>query len=193
MAVIPIGFGQINYVFRGTGVPTGAEITLGFENNSASQDPAVLAGQAEAAVGAIFAQLTDEIGLDKVVVKLGPNATGPQGEVTGTWEGLASGETVAPNTAALVKKGTALGGRQGRGRMYIPGIPENEVTGAGTLDGTFLDALQASVEFWMTELAGDGMNPALLRGPNSPALPPEEITSFSVDSKVATQRRRLRR
>src|SRR5918998_3527883 len=46
--------------------------------------------------------------------------------------GTVAGGGLTQNCAWLVKKKSALGGRNNRGRLYIPGLPENWVTNHGS-------------------------------------------------------------
>jgi hypothetical protein len=97
------------------------------------------------------------------------------------------------NCALLVRKRTALGGRRGRGRMYLPPFPlaEGGIDHAGKVDPALVSAWTASSQ----QAFNEGVSPVLLHAtsPKSPTPPPTPITSFLVDSMIATQRRRLRR
>lgn len=120
-----------------------------------------------------------------------------------TWEstagsGTGSGDPPAspPNTALLVRKLTTRGGRKGRGRCFYPEVQQNAVDPNGELTTVALGNYQDAWDDWMAELEGtssfgDGFR---LFHTNSPATdgPPNLITNFVVDGKVATQRRRLR-
>lgn len=108
---------------------------------------------------------------------------------TGNDPGTGSAGLDPPATSILVNKLTLLGGRSGRGRMFIA-----QPNGANTFDdGTlstayltstqgFLDTLIAAIE---TVVGGDAY---LLHSGPSPA--PTLIQSFVVDRKLGTQRRR---
>jgi hypothetical protein len=97
------------------------------------------------------------------------------------------------NTAYLVHKNTAFGGRTGRGRCYIPGVVEASVGP----DGDLLDATQTAIttdfQAWRTEIIALDLVPVVLHGPGHGALAPRPITSFACDGFAATQRRRMRR
>lgn len=100
-----------------------------------------------------------------------------------------------PNVATLVRKVTALGGRRGRGRFYLPGVAlMNNVTEAGLIGDTFFNGFQVRLTDWYDALVNETvpgpLGPVLLHSeaPSSPAV----ITAFELQRKVATQRRRLR-
>lgn len=188
--VIPVNFGQITWIFAGSGVPHGAAVTLGFGGFGA--DPAqTLADAAKAAFATtIMPQLIQNVGLVRTLVKLGPNATGPQAESLGSTDGGDLSAQAPPMVAYLVKKTTALGGRKNRGRMYLPGVDETEVSQTGLIASTKLTPLQTALTNLFIALTAANMDPHIL---HSDATGPTPIGSFILSSIVATQRRRLRR
>jgi hypothetical protein len=111
--------------------------------------------------------------------------------------GNIAGAPLPNNCAVLVKKQTQLGGRRGRGRMFIPGITAAQVTGSGVIDVGTLTSWQSMV----TELflgspdnaPANVVEPVLFhRLPTTSDLPPTPIVGLAVDGRIATQRRRLR-
>lgn len=112
-----------------------------------------------------------------------------------------AGAPIPVNTAFLVKKKTALGGRRNRGRMFVPAgaySSANWVSGAGIVApeqlakmGTGLDSFQTSLQ--SDNESGPPLDPVLFHQPGE-ALEgdPTLIIDFICDSKIATQRRRLR-
>ena len=100
-----------------------------------------------------------------------------------------------PNTAVLIKKTTASGGRRNRGRMYVPGFGlRSLVTPAGIIDPAYLADLQTNLDDFLALInAGTGFNATNLGVLHSePPSAPAVITSLTAEAKVATQRRRLR-
>lgn len=191
--VIPEGFAQANLIFTGAAVPLGAEMTLGLELILGTPSPEEVA-ESVAGIWEVSGLLfqVDDITLERVAVKFGPNDTGPSGEFALGTNGGDAGEPDSPNVAVLVKKQTALGGRAGRGRWFIPGIRETRVEPGGHINGDYAEDLQAALENFRAGLITDDLRATLLHGPDSPITEPTEITSFIVDSTAATQRRRLR-
>lgn len=193
MALIPSGFAQINWKFTGTSCPNGAEVTLGVDISSYAGTPAAAAGDAIAAWTASIDAITPAtVTLASVLVKFGPNATGPSAEVTSGNAGSGGGASTSPNVCWLVHKNTALGGRAGRGRMYWPGVQESEVDPSGALTTAFQTGAQTAMNTFLSSLATDLLIPVVLHGAASPLSAPTTITSFTVDGRAATQRRRLR-
>jgi len=111
----------------------------------------------------------------------------------GSDNGDAGEQVCPPNTALLVKKLTARGGRKGRGRFYYPDVQEAAVDASGTIDSSSLAGYQTRWNDWMSDIVGvDGVVlPVLLHSESSDGSP-DEILSTPVQAKVATQRRRLR-
>lgn len=110
--------------------------------------------------------------------------------------GVIAGLNVPQNTAFLARKQTNLGGRRNRGRMYIPGVPESWVTGAGVVPignvGDINTALGKLLVGGLIHTAfGFLGQPVLLH--QSGSQTPTEIVDLQAQRIVATQRRRLRR
>lgn len=191
---IPDGFAQANLKFGGPAAPEGAEITIGLDLALTSATPVEVAEAVAAAWDASVAhQQSSSLNFDSVYVKFGPGNTGPSGEASGTGGLYASASAVPPQVSVIVNKGTALGGRSGRGRMFVPGIPEGSVTPAGLIDGGVQSDWNTDLIEFATALAGDDLSLVLLHGPDSPVTVPTPITSLIVSAKVGTQRDRLRR
>lgn len=105
--------------------------------------------------------------------------------------GTGANTVIPPNTSVLATKRTLLGGRKGRGRLFLPPPPEGQVNNIGVLDSSYVDGLQDLVDTMMTAMESElGGAPYLLHTDPSPA--PTLIQSISVEQVVATQRRRLR-
>ena len=136
-------------------------------------------------------------------VQIGPGtlAVGQDGGDPITFESpefLPGGESsfpLWPNSAVLVKKGTASGGRRNRGRLYVPGLAiRSLITPGGTIDSAFLADFQTNLDTFL-DTVNDGtlFNPTNLGVLHSePPSAPAVITSLTADAKLATQRRRLR-
>lgn len=102
-----------------------------------------------------------------------------------------AGVSAPPQVSFLFRKRTLRGGRAGRGRNYVPGVPNDYLTDAGGLGG----AVSAILTTWTDSLddlmANLGSTTAYLLH-SDPELEPDEITTWELDGTVATQRRRLR-
>jgi hypothetical protein len=145
--------------------------------------------------------------IDAVYVLFG-NGTAPDDDqpatkvlcTTGAETGQNSSGTECnpPNTAYLIHKGVAAGHP---GRAFVPGVLDNQVFSNGVLDSTFRADQQTILNGMFNDVGdidggGPVVFPAKMRklpasfGPNEYAL--QEVTSYVLDGKVATQRRRLR-
>jgi hypothetical protein len=131
--------------------------------------------------------------IDSCLVKYGPNATGEAGVYSNPLAGTAAATSAGPNTSYLVRKNTGFGGRTGRGRLYLPGVTDTAYLEGGAILAATVTAVTNAFEALRTSLISVGIVPTLLHAPGSPVTLPRPITSFSCDSRAATQRRRLRR
>lgn len=191
--LIPEGYGQVNFLFTGLGVPNGAEVTLGVEMPLPTPPPDEFAETMRAIwVDRISPFQVDDVAVEGVRVKYGPNETGVSGESLGHWGGEDSGEPEAPQVSVLVKKITVDGGRAGRGRLYMPGIRETRIEAGGLLNGTYKGDLQTAFDAFLQDIEDLEANAVVLHGETSPLEEPSRILSLQVQSMVATQRRRLR-
>lgn len=114
--------------------------------------------------------------------------------------GSAGGQTLTSNTALLVKKQTALSGRRNRGRMYLPpfSLGEGAVSNNGTIDSQAHNEVSNQITAWFnavqTYLGTEDLVLFHSLGGSSgtEVLPSTPISSLQLDTKVATQRRRMR-
>lgn len=106
--------------------------------------------------------------------------------------GARGGDLLTPQTQGLIHKRTALAGRSERGRMYIPDMEESQVNNDGLLNGSAIALLQAIADAWFGLSASDALilAPQLL---HEVVGSPTPITAMTVETMVATQRRRYRR
>lgn len=208
--IIPEGYGQINLLFTGPGLPNGAQVTWGIDNRTLDLTPLQI-GQVilDAYNTANFdALMTTAANLTGILVKLGPEDTGPSIVFSCSVPGINS-DPASAAVAHLAHKHTAFGGRRGRGRAFWPAVRESQVDGGGAI-------LSATVTLWNTalftfhaELATEGIPMVVLHGPpthweivdgqpkrvndSSAGVPaPYEMSGWTLDPMVATQRRRQR-
>lgn len=194
MAVIPNNFAQANLIFGGTQYPLGAQVTIGLDIIAGSATPTIAANALiDNYTTNLAPEICNECRLTGVLVKFGPEATGPSALVPASVSGSAGTGGVASNVAFLVHKVTTLGGRAGRGRFYLPGPREANVSESGAIDTGTVTGLQTALGAFLTQMVADGDGPVLLHGETSPLSVPTPITDFVIDARVATQRRRLRR
>lgn len=143
-----------------------------------------------------FAPITSTIvTLEEVKLRIGPTPTGPTYSAVVSTPGTQTSALLPPNCAVLVQKRTLLGGRANRGRMYLPGISLIAATldSGGNFSSGQAEAIQDAVDAFFAELVDVPVfgtaRPVLLHSASSDPTP---ITGFTVPTKIATQRRRLR-
>lgn len=193
MTVIPVGFAQANLLFGGVAQPNGAQVTLGLDIPTGTLTPGDVAALVVSNVETnLMDQMANSTTFLLCLVKFGPTTTGASAEWPSGMAGSLPGDPAPPNTTYLVRKNTASGGRAGRGRMYLPGCTDPDVLQGGTLDPARRGGLQTAMNDFFDQLNTDSLGPVLLHGETSPLTTPTPIDSFTVDSVVATQRRRLR-
>lgn len=200
MPVIPAGYCQVNWVFTGNNVPSGAQCTWGLGPVGASTPVEVAELMADAWDIRWQPLISNDVTLASVSCKFGPSQTGPSAEFAAGVTGTIVADSPPPNVAYLIHKVTADGGRAGRGRVYHPGVQESVVNDSGALTQSLIDAFNAmltgfrdDVAAAMLALTGLTSGLVLLHGAGAPISTPSPITSLTIDSRVATQRRRLRR
>lgn len=96
------------------------------------------------------------------------------------------------NCAMLIRKRSAMGGRANQGRMYFPPayLFEGNVDLNGNIDGADVTAMQVMFNDFMTELNTGGLYMQIFHTPSLST--PTEVTQLELQSKIATQRRRMR-
>lgn len=202
---LPTGYYLAQLFFTGNAAPTGAAITFAGRDVGGSTSAAGIAGIIATTWGTNLDNETNSLlTLGTVRVKKGPMEDGPFGVVNTANTGNKAASAASPNVAYLVRKNTALGGKKGSGRLYMPGVAEADVNENGDLVAARLTALQsawqnfhaalqtATVPMYLAHSHGTYVN---TKGQTItvPAITPSEVTSLSLDNRVATQRRRLRR
>lgn len=194
MTVIPNGFAQANFKYTGDGLLTGGENTLGLDVQASAGTPLTIAEDLSVLWESFWApSITSTVVLSSVLVKFGPDATGPSAEFPCNIPGEVGGAAASSAVCYLGKKITSLGGRAGRGRLYIPGVPESEVGPQGDLDDTWVGNFNTAMAGFMAGLNSADLPPVLLHGADSPLSVPTLIQQIVIDGMVATQRRRQRR
>lgn len=192
--LIPSGYGQVTFKFGGFGMRFPGVMTLGLDVSAALAPIEEIADDLTTIMSTFIDSnaISSSLEFRGVLLKYGPTATGPSVETSTVQAGTGSSQA-SSQVAYLIHKNTALGGRAGKGRMYLPGVTESAVNANGSIDSGTLDTLTADIETFGSAIAALGIDPVVLHGEDSPLSTPTPITSLTVDSIVATQRRRLRR
>jgi hypothetical protein len=190
--IIPVGFAEVSFVWVGTGLPTGAMCSFGIENDT-DAPAATIADVARTHYDTHIQPVCPvDITLLEVQAKKGPNATGADATLNAGLVGGGDITPVIPNMAALVKKNTNLGGRRGRGRMYLPFVTEGMHTSGGVLDPAAVTNLTDQMEDFRNAMETSAL-PLVLLHADQINFAPTTITSLAAQGVAATQRRRLRR
>lgn len=187
--IIPPGYAHVQHFFGGPGLPNGAAVTYGVSG--------FLSGGLSGAAVALHLAFADawengicnSVHLEETRVKQGPNATGPFYAHQEVIPMAVTGSQLPPNVALLVEKRTELGGRSGRGRFYIPGLPESDVDAAGVIVPANVVGFQAAADAFLAAVEGIATGMFLLHSASSD---PTRVTDLTIDPVAATQRRRLR-
>jgi hypothetical protein len=193
--IIPVDYALVALHSRTTGDLEDMVTTFGVTVGTAANETLLPSVVGDAWIANIKPITSNQHTLVLVKAKLGPNSTGVTYEEAYAEVGTNAEAMPPPNTSVLVRKITGLGGRQGRGRMYVPGISVQggSATAAGTFSSADAGIISAAVQAFFDEIAADVVggpfNPQLL---HSDALAPTPILSVLCDTRFATQRRRLR-
>lgn len=192
--IIPAGYAQANLLFTGGGAPRGAQVVIGVKVTAGVTDPLVIAtGVYQSWATHILPVQSSGIVLSGCKAKMGPNETGLDATYALLTGGGNIASTVPPQVAVLVTKHTAFGGRKGRGRMFVPGVVEGDIDAGGNLGAAQVADWQARMTAFRTAIIGLSSVDDLVLLHSGEGEVPTPITSLNVSSKVATQRRRLRK
>src|SRR5260221_3442401 len=112
--------------------------------------------------------------------------------------------TVPPNVALLLRKRTSLSGRKNRGRSYFPFLlRQADVGETGAIAGGAVSGFQGEANTFLAQLVTDSTPMHIENKAFNTPLPPHfvtaitassaAVTAFTVETVVATQRRRLNR
>lgn len=105
----------------------------------------------------------------------------------GAVAGTDSSDPELPAIAAVVSISAATGGRRGKGRMYLPGVPASSTSTGGTLDAGFITATLADYVTFSVAVAGEGWVPAVYSRSDGVV---RGVATVGMSPIVDTQRRR---
>lgn len=191
--VVPPGFANCQYLFELSGDPEWMATAVGVDLGGATDYQAVADSLAQQFIDVFpISAIADVYTFRGTKLTVG-QAGGPPIIVEAAYVhigNVASATFLPQNCAFLIRKGTALGGRQGRGRMYLPPFPiaETQVNHLGQLVAASQASLQGKINSWLLP----EIEKVLFHDASQGAMAPTPITSFLVDARIATQRRRLR-
>jgi len=204
MPIIPVGFGHVTYEINHVVANKVYNVTHGVDLDLTTlTTQEVIDELVQRFKGSWVAQLDTGWQVQGGRMQVGND--GPPIVVVSTdapSQGTRSGDQVPPNWALIIRKRTAFGGRQFRGRMYFPGITQDgDVDETGRISQGRQTALQAIADTWLDDLnngTGGLTSPqkmVLLHNPpqsGTTAPSPTDVTSLQVQLLGGTQRRRMR-
>lgn len=195
MPIIPVDYAQANFVLKLTGDNEEMICTMGIALESGGVgDPQPIAESlhdafsdqfmfwVNASYSCVRCDLYTNLGTGTLI----------NSSTAAARPGLQGGAPVPQNTAYLLRKRTGRAGRAGSGRMYLPGVEESAVDATGNVTAQRITDFNTAGTNFITQVQG-------ITGVDGPALLhsligdlPNAVTAIQCDSKVATQRRRLR-
>lgn len=200
---IPPGYAQCSLPMQHELLGRTAYVTWGIDTSAAAGDFVAAADNCVwAFAGGWNGELDSQVVVGPAELRVGQDGGDPLTIVgTLTASGTETAAMPPPSVSLLVKKQTNLGGKQGRGRMYIPWVTQEAgINDVGNLDGSTLSVRQAdALEFFEQLASGFEDYPptpmVLLHDEplvgSAPA--PTPVVGLVVDQLVANQRRRLGR
>jgi hypothetical protein len=196
--IIPPGYALVSLPLKHSALSRAAIVTWGIQLNDVP-DFADANDQLTAYNDNFGSNTDDSVTMGPVTLRVGQDG-GEALTVVGsaTVDGGSAGSTkIAANSALLIHKHTARGGRRGRGRMYLPWVlAESSVTDTGVIDSTDRTAFQTHANDFLADVVAAGVVDAMVvlhtSGESTPGLP-NVVTSLTVDGVIGTQRPRLGR
>jgi hypothetical protein len=186
---IPSGFAMVRHFFTASSVGREAMFAYGVSLDGALTGPQVANSMHDGISPLVNDACPSTAALIRTEVQYGPNPSGPTFTHIETITGGYTGNIGAPQVAVLVKKITAFGGRTQRGRFYIPFISEAAIDEGGVLTSAYYTQLDVEVQAILAAYSGADYPWVLLH--TSPSASPTAVVSLELETKVATQRRRL--
>lgn len=196
--IIPPGYAEAALRLDLANDPDPMYITFGIDISEAGGDfDAVAESIFTATLGTLEDVISSEYTIPGVRLSIGQDGGGSLSgyfPFSAIIEGEDGPNPSTQNVAYLIQKRTGTLGRQGRGRMFVPGVTEGQVGPTGLLTDAQRDALDLAWNTWLDQLAGgDPGTPMVLLHSEGVELAPTPVLSLVTDQRVATQRRRLRR
>lgn len=192
---IPVGFAQASQQFLLNGadhpftVVTGHDVPSGA--TAASIAGLVRGGWASEVWGASTRGNNWSLGPCRVEFRTSPTIVEVALNSTVTAGTIAANSPCPANCAVLVQKRTNLAGRRNRGRMYVPLflLGETSVDALGNITAGDVTTIQGWFNDLLVQWTTDDVTPLIFHEDGGV---PTQIQSFTVSSRIATQRRRMR-
>ena len=194
--LIPPGFAAFAEEIIHAGSGRSAFVTGGVDVSSFGGDSEAAANAVHGSFGAWQPELTSNANFHGATLRIGQDggdsvvADSTSAPIVGTLAGAVQ----SANSAVLVSKQTALGGRKGRGRWFFPwGVTENNVDPLGVIDAEHVAGLQTAANNLLASFISNECPLVILHSDVVGAPAPTLVTSLSVQALIGSQRRRLGR
>lgn len=171
----------VQHAIAGGADPGPADIAFGWAQSFLSELMPIVSS-ACTATSASFLDLSSPSG-----------ASGPVTGITLPVVGGGSGTACPPNTSILLRMETIGSRSQRSGRMFLPGVDEDQVDAGGLLTSDYVDDITAALDDFQAGLLGFDVIPVVNSKASETTYEAVVITGMSVAGMVATQRRRLRK
>jgi hypothetical protein len=204
--VIPPNFAQVAIELRLVNDPEPMFVTFGVSAGTPVEGGGDFFGStALVDIGTAFrthfgAKMSSQYSVTGCKARIGTSGEPLASEVPLSLACTATGGAVPQNTAVLVRKLSALGGRRNRGRFFVPGAIETTIEPHGVMATGNIASWQTAADAFLAAVNGAGGvgNMVILHStealPAPPGHPePTDVTALKVLELCATQRRRLRR
>lgn len=198
--VIPNGFAEYSFTHRLTGYDRLAVNTFGVQWADGSES---LATQAASIMGFWIARVLPFMDTSVTLVRcvaIGRDSGGVLHRYDHNLSsaGSTAGAATTPNVALLVRKSSTLAGKQNRGRLYVGWCTEEgSVDETGQIAGATVTVYQTAFDALHADLATRVPNADMVilhrEVDPGPQPAPTVVSSLNVESRIATQRRRLRK
>lgn len=196
--IIPNGFGMATMRWSHTGRTNPFSVTCGFKQELELATPQEIADEwydawiqtggpcASGNMRDTFVFLGVDVFIQTDDGPTGGSSSGPPQPGT-----ITIGEELKVNTTMLVQKRTAFVGREQRGRMYVPALKlsSSTMTSLGTITSDAVAEIQGQFNLVFDQLS-EGPAPMYLLH-SKIGNTPDAITSLTMRSQGATQRRRF--
>lgn len=190
---IPSGYGALQVVFSLSGMTRRMSIMIGLDFTATATQ--VMADALHTAFRTAWgARLPTAYTFRGGTLYVGNGTGSPASFNTSTAVAGSNVNTLLfpPNVTHVCNVNTALSGRKGKGRLYIPGLKEGEVDNTGVISGAALTTYNTSLAALKSGLEGvTGVGNLYLLSHDSSATP-QQVTSLTMRAKVGTQVNRVR-
>jgi hypothetical protein len=200
--VIPPGYAQCSIEIMNSGDPEPWYVTHGVDVSEAGGNYlAVGEGVMGAFANAWLSYMRSTSRITSVFLTIGSDGGNYTVNVAAgePFVGTSTAEKLPQNCAVLIQKQTLRPGRAGKGRCFLPGIvAEASVDDVGVIQNVTLAGLQTQADTWFDSLGNPELvTPLPMVLLHNQGIPggsaPSPVERLQVDTRIATQRRRLRR